>query len=733
MKINLMSATVRYLGVLSIILFCTVSMFLSFIERDIEDPRIKNLIKYAPFFENRFLDYRLNNQIKDRKIDKDVVLVAIDDESIKQVGIWPFPRTVYATFLEVLNKAGGKVAVFDVLFPEKSLSCDLGENSPDNIFARSIATFQSTAGNKVVLPYSLADHPSQAYAEMPEDLYNFIMDTQQAGEVGLESAKVSKETYPIAQLRQSEPALAHLNHREDSDGVFRHYHVAANVDSLYLPSLGLTGYQNISGDNTKLIINLDGSASLNTKNGEIPVNPRGEIKIRYHGGIGKFAAISLNELIKPNPDYNKLREVLGGKVVFLGSTAVGAHDLRNTPVDAKLPGVYFHMNLVHMLQNGYFFQKIEDSIYYSLIFLAIGTLILLVLQRFDNPLLDLAGVITVFFGTYYIDQVFFVPEGYEIRLFFTLNSFVLQYVWDTFLNFYQSNKDKKRIKGAFSSYVSPAVVNEMLKNPENLKVGGQKIDITCMFSDVRDFTTISETLSAEELATCLNMYMGKMTELVFEYSGTLDKYIGDAVVALWGAPIPMENHPELAVESAIKQIEAIPAINEEFKRLGYPEFKVGIGLNSGECSVGNMGSDIVFSYTALGDNMNLGARIEGMCKPYGCQIIISEYTFAKLDKDKFTCRPLDKVRVKGKTKPVELYEVFHSGHPYLENVNDYHRYIEGYRLFHAKKFKEALTIFSTLNETYGDIPTQRLKGYCEEYIANPPGPEWDGVITFKTK
>ncbi|MBL7664700.1 MAG: adenylate/guanylate cyclase domain-containing protein [Bacteriovoracaceae bacterium] len=733
MNSKYVSSSIRYLGVFAIFLFCGLSMFFSFIERDIPDERIKNLLSYASFFENGFYDFRVQKEIKKHLPVENIVLVKIDDPTIQAIGTWPFPRTVYSRFLDRLKEFGAKVAVFDIIFPEKALSCNDGSLSPDTIFAQAIVNFQADPDKKVILTYSLADNTEQGFKEMPEDLYNFIMDTQQSGEAGLVEELVSHETYPIKELVDAGPALGHLNHQEDSDGVFRHYRAVSNVGSLYLPSLGVIAYQHYTGNIPKLSIHSDGTASLKAGAKDVPINARGEAKIRYHGGEDKFPSVSLIDLIKENPDREKMTLALKDKLIFLGSTAVGAHDLRNTPVDAKLPGVYFHMNFVHMLDVGFYYQEINDSIQYSLIILILGTIFLLFLQKFDYPILELAGVLFAVGGAYYLDQHYFTPNGYEIRLFFSMNSFVLQYVWSTFLSFYQSNKDKKQIRGAFSRYVAPTVVNEMLKDPDKLKVGGQKLDITCMFSDVRDFTTISEALTAEQLSTCLNRYMGRMTELVFKHSGTLDKYIGDAVVALWGAPVPFPNHPQKAVEAAVEMINIMPEINDDFRKNNFPEFKVGIGLNSGECAVGNMGSELIFSFTALGDNMNLGARLEGMCKPYGSKIVISEYTFGRIDHDVFTCRVLDKVRVKGKTKPVEIYEVFDAHHPYLKDLDSYHRYHEAYRMFHQKKFKEALAIFEKLNLKYGDVPTERLKTYCEEFIASPPGADWDGVITFKTK
>lgn len=278
--------------------------------------------------------------------------------------------------------------------------------------------------------------------------------------------------------------------------------------------------------------------------------------------------------------------------------------------------------------------------------------------------------------------------------------------------------------------MAPAIVNEMLSNPDKLKVGGEKKDITCLFSDVRDFTSISEKLTATELSRALNKYMGAMTDIVFDTMGTLDKYIGDAIVAYWGAPVDVPDHPNLAVGAAVKMLEALPAINEQFKAEGLPEFKIGLGLNSGECSLGNMGSDKIFSYTALGDNMNLGARLESLCKHYGAQIIISEYTLARIDQNKFFTRHIDNVKVKGKTKPVSIYEVLYNGHRLMADQAMLNIYKEAYKKFIDMDFQGALKMFNEFLTKYGDDkPANRLKSSCEQFIEVPPAPGEDHTIT----
>jgi adenylate cyclase len=365
--------------------------------------------------------------------------------------------------------------------------------------------------------------------------------------------------------------------------------------------------------------------------------------------------------------------------------------------------------------------------------LFIGFAVVTFTMRIGNATYDLMSLITAMAGMILIDRYFLLPYGYQIRLFYPLACAFSTYSITTFVNFQETIREKRQIKGTFARYVSPAIVSEMLDNPEKLKVGGEKRDITCLFSDVRDFTSISEGLTPQELSGALNKYMGRMTDLVFETKGTLDKYIGDAIVAFWGAPLDLTDHPVYAVEGAVKMMEALPAINEDFKSRGLPEFKVGIGLNSGECSVGNMGSDKIFSYTALGDNMNLGARLEGLCKYYGAHILISEYTHARLPEGRFNSRPIDKVIVKGKTTPVQIFEVIHGVHPFAKDTEAFRFYNEAYEAFSQKDFAKARTILEKVLLSHpDDKPTARLFKLSEKWF-NEPAPENFDVTTMTEK
>lgn len=734
-----LSGYMRIFGVIAILGFSVMSIFFSFLIREIpEGNELRNLMSYSSFFENKFYDYRYNQILDPNKKNKDVVLIDLDDESLQTLGTWPIDRRMWAKMLDNLKSYGAKVVAFDVIFPEEVKTCGGDAESPDDIFGKSIANFQSKEGNKVILAYTTQSahsaHPDDFFQEVPEDLFNFMLDSQQVNDnISLEKKMVEKHTYPIKKLLGPVPDMGYINMLEDSDGVFRHYQIVSNVDMLFFPSIGLKAYESFVEKSHKIKVGAQGTATMEFEGKDIFINNKGETKVRWLGTYENFEEVQLHKVVNGDPNDEKLKKFFHNKIAFVGSSATGAHDLRNTPLDAKMPGVFVHMNIVHMLQTQFFYQHLEDSIKYSFIILAASMLILLIVMYFGNAILDLLTVIILAGAIYYVDFKFFLPDGFELKLFFTLFSIVASYSWVTFLNFNQSNAEKKQIKGAFSSYVAPSIVDEMLDHPDKLKVGGERIDITCMFSDVRDFTSISEKLTPNELARALNRYMGVMTDIVFATQGTLDKYIGDAIVAFWGAPVNIGDHVTKAVDAGVKMLEALPAINEEFKEQGLPEFKIGLGLNSGECNVGNMGSDQIFAYTALGDNMNLGARLESSCKFYGAQILISEYTFDRMDQSQFVTRIIDNVRVKGKTKPVKVYEVLYKGHHLWESQDLLEKFRVGYQLFIEAKFEEAVKCFDQVLEKHpNDKSSKRVKEACEHWIANPPAENEDHTITTRT-
>ncbi len=738
-----MNSFIRFSGIIIIILFCGSGIFSGYISNSFNiHSRIKKYTDQANFFENRFFDIRLRKNLQLNKKDKDILFVNIDDYSLNKIGTFPFSRKYYARLINNLSFYGAKVIAFDVLFPEKSPSCN--QDNPDKELAKAMFDFDKD-GKKIILGYALgASDDNDVLDEIPDIMkYDRVITSIIPVETEEMNFPVSKKNFPNKIFLEANALPGFISSQDDIDGIFRSYKLTAKIITFsdnpddfptYAPSLAVEAYRVFSGKQVNIKINDKNTAVLNTGSKELEFNLKGEANIRYIGGENHFESLSFADLVEEkiknkNKDFeSKIKD----KIIFIGSTSTGAHDLRHTPIDSKMPGVFAHMNVTHMLLNNYFFQPSYQTYKYSLILLFLGLVILLITQYFGIPLLDIAVVVFLICVSYFLDSWFFMPEGYQIKLFFCWLCFVAVYSWNTFLNFQSTSKEKKQIRGAFSRYVAPTIVTEMLKDPDNIKLGGTKKNITCLFSDVRDFTSISEKLSADQLASALNYYMNAMTDLIFESKGTVDKYIGDAIVAIWGAPLEFNDHPQFAVDCAIKMTNKMHDVNRELKRLYNLEFKVGVGLNSGECSVGNMGSDRIFSYTALGDNMNLGARLEGLCKYYGTQIIISEFTLARLNAT-IKYRALDRVLVKGKNHPVAIFEVLHDQHPLSQSPDLLIKYSKAYQLFLSKNIEEAHMLFKDILQTIpDDKPTQRLSTLCEQFLSTGI-PEIDHDVTKMTE
>lgn len=732
----------QYFGISLIVAFCALSILLSTSEKDLGRNDNKSfMLTYASFFEDRFFDLRMRFTVEPDKKDNRMVLAAIDDQSLNKIGRWPWTRTKHAKIVDKLKTFGAKIVAFDVFYSEPEVACNA--ESPDNVLAASIKSFQEIPGNKIILPYSVEAKESEVideeyhYKEAPDQLLNFMIDTKQSQGANLQENLVARKVYPIALLADSDVGISHIEAQSDSDGVFRHYPLVTNIDSIYFPSFALQTYQFYTGDKPVLEIASPETAMLKTKKGTAYLNFNGETKIRWLGAMDHFPMVPIIDIFEAKDADPRMVEVFKDKIVFIASTAFGAHDLRNTPVDSALPGVVFHMNMTHMLLEGKFFVSEFESTKYSWILLILGSVLIIGTMFFGNAILDFVMVNIILIGFLYVDTYYFIPRGYNIRLFFCLFSVVLCYSWSTFLHFYASNKEKKKIKGTFSRYLAPSIVNDLIKNPDKVRLGGEKKNITVFFSDVRDFTSISEKLTPEQLTLCLNKYMTMMTDTLFEHKGTLDKYIGDAMVAYWGAPVELENHPYWAIKGAIAMIERLPAINAEFEREGFPTFKHGIGLNTGECSVGNMGSNQIFSYTALGDNMNLGARLESLCKFYGVQLNISEFTKNAIPPElasEFLFRTLDKVRVKGKENALTIYEVLHPSHPLYQERETLGLYENSFAMYLEMRFPEASDILQKLHDKFPEDKTfERMLHICLDFQEVPPPPGWDGTYTHKSK
>ncbi len=726
----------QYFGLLFILLISTFSIIISTSEREVQ-----HKYSYASFLEDRFFDIRMQFNLDTSKTDSQIVLAAIDDISLNKIGRWPWSRAKQAQIVDKLASFGAKILAFDIFYSEPEIACN--NESPDLVFKNSLSKFQAIPGNKVILPYSVELKDSSKinediyYKEVPDQLLNFMIDTKNAQGGQLKQTLVEKKVFPISILANTDFGISHIEAKTDPDGVFRHYPLVTNVDSFYFPSFALMAYQFFTNEKPILEIRSRDNIFLHTKTGNVFVDSEGETKIRWFGDTTNFPKVSIIDILNAKDNDPKMIHVFKNKIVFVASTAFGANDLRNTPLQTNSPGVLSHMNMTNMLLNGRYFVSEIQSTKISWLLLGIGTLSVIITMLFGNAILDLIAVNFIIFSFLILDTYYLIPHGYNIRLFFCLFSVIACYSWSTFLHFYQSNKDKAKIKGTFSRYLAPSIVNDLLKNPEKVKLGGERKNITVFFSDVRDFTSISEKLTPEQLSHVINKYMTMMTDTLFEHKGTLDKYIGDAMVAYWGAPVELDNHPYWAIKGAIAMIERLPALNQEFIKEGFPEFRHGIGLNTGDCSVGNMGSNQIFSYTALGDSMNLGARLESLCKYYGVQINISEFTKDAIPANlasEFIFRTLDKVQVKGKEKALTIYEVIHPSHFLAKDSIALIAHEAAFEKYLHRKFEDALIAFQALHEKYPqDKSFTRMIETCTKFIEVPPPESWDGTFIHKNK
>lgn len=746
------SKVLKFGGIVLILLFCIFSTVMHQISRELSAQQIEvdKPPIYASYLEDRFYDLRMRSILDKQAKQPKVVLAAIDDESLQAIGRWPWTRVRWAEFMRKMNIYGAKVVAFDVFFPEDEVACNV--ESPDIALARSIEEFQSKEGHHVVIPYSMDvnEIPKEnSFEELPDSLYNFIMDSQAAGGYNLNKHHVSKEVWPIDTIINSNPLLGHIQATADIDGVFRHYYVVSNVDDIYFPSFAISIYEAFSGEKTKLVVQAGDGSRLIANNIEFPVNSKGALKISWLGDESQFQRVSIKDILNAPDDDQRMLFTLKDNIIFVASTAYGAHDLRHTPINPQTPGIFTHMNVVNQLLTGQAYKPQSESMNVTWIMLTVCTLLILLVQLFKNALLDVAALIIICASVYYIDIKYFLPNGYEVGMFFILLSVVACYSWTTFLNFYLANKDKAFLKSAFSTYISPELIDDMYASGEPPKLGGDSGIRTALFTDIQGFSTFSEQLTATQLVELLNEYLTVMTDILLEEKGTLDKYEGDAIIAFFGAPMPLEDHAYRGCMVAHRMQVALGELRKKWTSEGekWPkivhEMRMRIGLNSGEIVTGNMGSAQRMNYTMMGDSVNLAARLEESAKQYSIFTQIAGET-VKLAGDEFLFRELDTIKVVGKSVPVTTFDLLYTQKDAPEYLKDLaYKFKKGITAYKSQRFDEAITIFTeTLELEWQRFP--ELKGKktnpseiyikrCQEFKELPPPPEWDGVYTLTSK
>ncbi|HEY3447711.1 MAG TPA: adenylate/guanylate cyclase domain-containing protein [Myxococcales bacterium] len=535
----------------------------------------------------------------------------------------------------------------------------------------------------------------------------------------------------------------------DEDGTIRKYPLISRLKERIVPSLALQTAAVAMGG--RVVPLMDPEASTDsisyaglmpldgTMNGaaKIPLDPKqARYLIDYPGSFravvdGKplFQTISFADAVDGTFDVQKVK----GQIILVGATVAGTFDQRVTPFDSMSPGVYTHAAVIDNILTGSFLQQsLGVALFEVLILLLLALAFGLVVPRFEAYYWQAVFMLGAFAAYLALDLQLF-KAGYELSTVVPMMEIACLFAGMLLFKLVVTDREKRQTRTAFQHYLAPSVLDDMVKNPDKLKLGGEKRELTVFFSDIRGFTTISERLPAEELSKLLNEYLTPMSNIVFKHQGTLDKYMGDAVMAFWGAPMEQPDHALRGCTAAIEMMKTLDVLRAQWKAAGRPDIQIGIGLNSGPMSVGNMGSNMFFNYTVMGDNVNLGSRLEGTNKAYGTNIIISEFTFAKV-KGQVVARELGSVRVKGKKLPVGIYELRGLGTPPPAEAAVIADFEAGIAAYRARNWDEAEARFKKVLETWKDDgPSAHYLEDTEDKRRHPPAEGWDGVYEMKTK
>lgn len=619
-----------------------------------------------------------------------------------------------ARFAEALGKAGNVVIG---VFAHSRVEAEAA--GPESL-ARSLALLRTATISELITEGDLIRE-----------------DSRQAIDTGIYRRFYGVEA-PSAPLAEAARGFGTINAFPDADGVYRRVPLISAIKGhgALIPTLALSAVSVALGEPIDVIASADDPSPHAVRVGPLytELELAGTVTLDWYGGFepDQMPIVSVADVLDGTADV----ELLAGRIAFVAATAVGTYDQRVTAFGTSVPGVVVHATLAQNLIDGR--HRIRPRFVIGielLVFVLIGLVSGLVLTRL-GALGQIGASILLAVGWVLIDRFVFFELGWVVTVLLPVIQVFVTLVVIASWSYLVEEREKRRTKAAFRQYLSPQVMEQVLQNPEEyLKLGGRRTEATVLFSDIRGFTTFSEGLTPEALGDLLNRYMTPMTDLVFAHGGTLDKYIGDAVMAFWGAPIVQADHAVRGCKAALRMIEKVQVLNVELEQAKLPRIAIGIGLSSGPMTVGNMGSADHFSYTALGDRVNLGSRLEGQTKEYGVDIIVSEATYV-LIKDVMFCRELGHLRVKGKVEPVRIYELISDRPLSIERRAFVDAFHEGLERFRGRDFAAAIACFERAREKAGergDRTTEDYLAQCAIFLREPPPPDWDGVRTATAK
>lgn len=741
-------------------------------------------LRFLDTIEVRSLDARFRAR-GPRPIDDRIAIVGLDEKTLQKVGSFPIARNYYAQTVDQLVAGGARVIGFDFDFPTpeknsavdalKKLEAEVGTSASPAVLDK-IRQIEATSDNDAILADSIkkagnvvlghifvdADRAKEMDAKAAEDYYNVLwghpfpqMMKQPAGaNFDLNKAwsdPVTGHEGPVFAGIESnirilaEPARSYgfFNYAPDRDGIYRRaMSVVRYRDREWFPSLPLEMlkvYENIKDQSTVAYINANGMSSIELGPHTFQTEPDGSFLINFAGPFHTYPHYSMADVIDGTVLKND-PAAFKGKIVLMGPTAVGIGDIRPMPFQAaNYMGVELHANVLdNMLNNDVagrgFLRRgfVEEMIdMFFIVAFGLGMGFLFARLKPLQATFSMLAAVAAFFGICYLA---FAHWGMWLYMVIPAGALVVNYGAITSFRMVFEEREKRKVRRTFERYVSPGVIRLIEENPKKyFRAGGELKELTIMFSDIRSFTTISEGLTPDELVFLLNEYLGDMTDILFKRWGTLDKYIGDALMAFWGSPFPQADHASRACAAALEMSARLEELNLKWEIEKKKPIEIGIGLNTGVVNVGNMGSSKRFAWTVMGDPVNLASRLEGQNKQYHTSRIIGETTYAKV-RNEFVCRDLDRLTVKGKLIPVKIYELMGFAKDTEKFRDLLMRWDQAQDAFYRRAWDEAIQRYEAILAKYpNDGPSMTFMQRAHHFRVDEPAPDWDGVYVAKEK
>jgi adenylate cyclase len=715
---------------------------------------------FVQFIDAKLYDYRLRLTLP-KSGDERIVILDIDEKSLKEDGRWPWGRDKMAALMDELFDHQQVAAVgFDVVFAERDNSSglkvlqELGRNQ-----FKDVAQFQSVLSQ--VRPHLEYDKLFADRVKERNVVLGYYFSNSEHGGTRSATGLLPEPVFPpgtfkgrpisfmrwdsyganLPELQSKAASAGHFNPVVDFDGVVRRVPMIVEYDGAYYESLSLAmvravlGMPKLSpGYATTKNKDYGGLEWLNLESSQgilrIPVDAEVSALVPYRGERGSFRYIPASDVLHGRMAPAELQH----KIVLIGTSAPGLMDMRSTPVGEVYPGVEIHANMISGMLN----QDIKQNPPYVLganvlQLLVVGVALSLLLPLL-SPLRGMLLSVGMLAALVAANGLFWQVGGMAMPLAGVLIMVLALFALNMTYGYFIESRTKRQITHLFGKYVPSELVDEMSKHPEQMvSMDGESREMSILFSDVRGFTTISEGMEPKELALLMNEFLTPLSRVISAHHGKVDKYMGDCIMAFWGAPMPDERHAYHAVASGLEMQRALQVLQPHFREKGWPEIHIGVGINTGRVSVGNMGSEVRVAYTVMGDAVNLASRLEGITKEYGAGVLVGEST--REAAPEFVYRELDLVRVKGKDKPVAIYEPLGlAGEVPQAVLDEIKLFQQAVRLYRKQEWDKAeLQLYNLLKMSPG---AKLYEVYAERvayYRNNPPGESWDGVFVFKTK